>query len=722
MTTSATNIFAVLFALLCLATAPSPVLAAGETAADKAQVEALIHRIETPAEREALVAQLKLLLAAGTPVREDEEPGLLGEISSRIEELSAQLLAAATTFSEAGQAAEWLRQQLADEHLRDRWIQTFGRILAIMAGGLAAEWLARRSLVRARRGLDADDRTSRWMRLVLAGGRWLLDLLPVAAFIAVAYGVMTLPPLHLSGNPAMAAVMLVGAYALVQGGLVLAQALLLPGGGGPRLFPLDDETANYLFIWARRLTFTGVWGSFAAEALGLLGLPKSGTVVLVKLLGLVVSTLLVILVLQNRQTVARWLRGDGEAAGLTARVQGWRNRLADVWHILAAIYVIAAFVVWALQVKGGFAYILRGSALSLVIVAAAAVLTNALSGMVTRAFAINDDLRGRFPQLELRVNRYTAIMMSVVRGATGLAALLGLAQAWGADIVAWLRSEFGRHLLSSGLSILAVLIGAVILWELVNASIERYLAGTDPDGNAVSRSARARTLLPLARNALLVVLVVLVTLIVLSELGIDIAPLLAGAGVIGVAIGFGSQKLVQDVITGAFILFEDTIAVGDSVKIGDFSGTVEGMTIRTMRLRDVSGNVHTVPFSVVNAVTNLSRDFGYHLFDIGISYHEDVDRVIGTIREIGDDLRLDGDFAGTIIDAIEIFGIERFSAQAVVVRGRLKTLPNKQWAVGREFNRRLKRRFDELGIALPYDKNYYGEHCLARPPAIAQID
>ncbi|HIJ61440.1 MAG TPA: mechanosensitive ion channel [Rhodospirillaceae bacterium] len=690
--------------------------AAAEPPVDKAELQGLIHRIEDPAERARLVAELQLLVAADKSSRDVEDHALLGEISDRIESLSEQVLAAAATFSETGHAVDWLRLQMADETLRGRWAAALGRILAILAGGLAAEWLLRRSLKPARRGLDSENHASRWLRLLLAAARWLLDLVPVAVFVAVAYGLMTLPLLRLAGNGGLAAVLLVGAYALVQGGLVLAQALLVPAAGGVRALPLDDETANYLFIWARRLTYTGVWGGFAIEALGLLGVPKSGTVVLVKVLGLVVTTLLVILLLQNRHPVAAWIRVNGEAAGLSARIQGWRNRLADIWHILAAIYVIASFIVWALQVQGGFAYILRASLLTLAVLVAAGALTNALAGLVARAFAVNDELRGRFPQLELRVNRYTTILMSVVHGTVGLAAVLGVAQAWGADIVAWLNSELGRHLVFSGLSILAVLVGAVILWELVNASIERYLAQTDAEGNAVARSARARTLLPLARNALLVVLVILVSLIVLAELGINIAPLLAGAGVIGVAIGFGSQKLVQDVITGAFILFEDTIAVGDNVKIGDFAGTVEGMTIRTMRLRDVSGNVHTVPFSVVNAVTNLSRDFGYHLFDIGVSYHDDVDRIIGFIREVGDDMRLDPDFGANILDPIEIFGIERFAPSAVMVRGRLKTPPGKQWTVGREFNRRLKQRFDAMGVVLPYDKNYYGELSAVRQP------
>jgi len=137
----------------------------------------------------------------------------------------------------------------------------------------------------------------------------------------------------------------------------------------------------------------------------------------------------------------------------------------------------------------------------------------------------------------------------------------------------------------------------------------------------------------------MILLSVMVRLIVLSELGVNIAPLLAGAGVVGVAIGFGSQKLVQDVITGAFILFEDTIAVGDTVKIGEHTGTVEAMTIRTLKLRDATGQVHTLPFSAVSSVVNQSRDFAYYLFDLGVSYQADVDQVMETIRTVGEEMR-----------------------------------------------------------------------------------
>jgi len=190
-------------------------------------------------------------------------------------------------------------------------------------------------------------------------------------------------------------------------------------------------------------------------------------------------------------------------------------------------------------------------------------------------------------------------------------------------------------------------------------------------------------------------------LMVLSELGVNIAPLLAGAGVVGVAIGFGSQKLVQDVITGAFILFEDTIAVGDSVKIGDNVGTVEGLTIRTIRLRAGNGQLHTLPFSSVSTVINMSRDFAYHTFEISVAYNEDVDRVIEAIREVGDTLRGESEWAQSLPEPIEVFGVDNFDGASVVIRGRLKAVPGMQAPAGREFNRRLKKMFDEIGVEMP---------------------
>lgn len=684
----------------------------GETSAavNKADVEHLVSVIEDPQSRQRLVANLKLLIAADKAGQEDD-PGLLGLISEKVQDISDDVLAAASALADVGHMVNWTSRQVGDPHLRAVWADVLMKLAAISCGGLIAEWLAKLALTHPRRWLENHRFANRWLRIPLVCGRGLLDLLPIAAFILAAYVLQSLPLLAQVGDARQAMIMIVTAYVLVRFVLVLVQALLMPGSASIRLAPFDDETAMYLFIWARRLTFTGVWGYFLIQALKLLGLPKSGYTFSLKILGLLVATLLVILVLQLRQSVGAWIRGRGAHVSLSGKIQALRDRFADIWHILASLYIVAAFAIWALQVKGGFEFIVEASVLTLVILIAANLLVGTLARLVERAFSISEDLRSQFPQLENRANRYLAIMHNMVRAVVAILTLLALAQAWGANTLAWLNSDLGRHLISSTVSIVAVLIGALVLWEVVNAAIERYLGGNGANGQAVERSARVRTLLPLLRNVVMVVLIVVVALIVLSELGVNTAPLLAGAGVVGVAIGFGSQKLVQDVITGAFILFENTIAVGDLVKIGEHTGTVEGMTIRTMRLREGNGQVHTLPFSSVASVTNLSRDFGYHVFEIGVSYREDTDAVIAVIRQLGEEMHADPDVGAQIIDPIEVFGIDKLAESAVVIAGRFKTQPGKQWVVGREFNRRVKKRFDELDISLPYPATtlYFGE-------------
>jgi small conductance mechanosensitive channel len=229
--------------------------------------------------------------------------------------------------------------------------------------------------------------------------------------------------------------------------------------------------------------------------------------------------------------------------------------------------------------------------------------------------------------------------------------------------------------------------------------------------DATSRSsARVRTLLPLLRTIIVVTLVIMVGLVVLSQIGINITPLLAGAGVIGVAIGFGSQKLVQDVINGMFILAEDTISVGDVVNLDGRGGLVENMTIRYIRLRDFDGSVWTIPFSEVKAVLNMTKDYSRYVLNVEVAYKEDVDRVIEVLKQLGAEMQKDPEYASLILEPIEVVGLDSFGDSSMVIKARITTLPIKQWSVGREFNRRLKKRFDEMGIEIPFPTRtiYYG--------------
>jgi len=304
-----------------------------------------------------------------------------------------------------------------------------------------------------------------------------------------------------------------------------------------------------------------------------------------------------------------------ESAGLS-RV---RRRLAEIWHILAIVYIGAIYLAYALRVEGGSGFMLRATLVSLVVIVGARLLVRFIEQLSAQGFAVAPDLKARFPELEKRTNRYLPILTGLSAAGMYALAFLLVLQAWDVRSFAWFETGLGRQTAGALLSIGLVLAIALAVWELFSAAIERQLAGLDAHG-APSR-ARRRTLLPLLRTTLFCVIVSIAGLTILSQIGVSIAPLLAGAGVVGVAVGFGSQALVKDVITGLFILVEDQVAVGDVVDLGkEHKGVVEAISVRTIRLRDQTGAVHTVPFSEVTTVKNMTKDFAYaveHIAELG---------------------------------------------------------------------------------------------------------
>jgi moderate conductance mechanosensitive channel len=213
---------------------------------------------------------------------------------------------------------------------------------------------------------------------------------------------------------------------------------------------------------------------------------------------------------------------------------------------------------------------------------------------------------------------------------------------------------------------------------------------------------RAETIGRVLRYITSVVLSLIAGVLILSELGVAIAPILGAAGVVGLAIGFGAQSLVKDYFTGFFLLLENQITTGDVVEVGGKSGLVEDVTLRFVRLRDYDGNVHYVPNSQITAVTNMSRGFAQSVIDIGIAYREDVDEVFDVMRGVAQAMRVDPVYGTKILDDLEIAGVERWGDSAVQLRCRFRVRPLEQWNVRREFLRRLKRAFDERGIEIPF--------------------
>lgn len=265
-------------------------------------------------------------------------------------------------------------------------------------------------------------------------------------------------------------------------------------------------------------------------------------------------------------------------------------------------------------------------------------------------------------------------------------------------------------------TLLRVVAVMVLAWVALGVLrlITRRIEAAIGHGDASTMTAheqRTKTLVGLVRSIGLVLIAVLSGFMVLNAIGLDIGPLLATAGVAGLAISFGAQSLVKDLLSGLFILFENQFGVGDVIRVGDVGGMVEKMTLRIVVLRDIQGVVHIVPNGELTKVSNLTRTWSRAVLEIGVAYKEDVDRVMAVMREVGAEMAADEEWQPLLVDEITVPGIESFGDSSVNIRIMAKTVPLKQWDVARELRRRLKYRFDAEGIEIPFPHRtlFWGE-------------
>lgn len=303
---------------------------------------------------------------------------------------------------------------------------------------------------------------------------------------------------------------------------------------------------------------------------------------------------------------------------------------------------------------------------------------------------------------KVRLSRATRFAWAVTRLGVAVCALFAVAAAWGLDLLAVLQAVFGPHAVRTAGRIAVMTVAAVVAFEVSGFFIDNSVGRMAARATERRRAAQLRTLGPLLRGVVQTAIILVLVLTVLGELGIEIGPLLAGAGVLGIAVGFGAQTLVKDFLTGVFLIVEDIVSVGDVVRVGQCGGVVEAMTLRTIRLRDFDGTLHIFPYGEAQVVHNLTKTFSYYVFDLQISYESDIDRALQIMRRTGQELQKDPAFAGRILEPIEVVGVDSLGDSGVGLKARIKTLPIEQWSVGREYNRRIKLAFDREGIVIPY--------------------
>jgi small-conductance mechanosensitive channel len=292
--------------------------------------------------------------------------------------------------------------------------------------------------------------------------------------------------------------------------------------------------------------------------------------------------------------------------------------------------------------------------------------------------------------------RFISLSHALLRISLAIVFIDVLGRIWGVSLFEFAVSNSVGRAISDSLSRIGLIFLVTwMVWVVLDTAIQEALKPPVSKRSARQPSTRVKTILPLLRNAIKIVLVVICAITTMANLGINVAPFLAGAGVVGLAIGFGSQQLVQDVITGLFIIIEDTLSIGDWVVLDSgHAGTVEGLTIRTLRLRDGKGFVHSVPFGQIKAVTNQSRQFAYAFFSVQFTYDTDVDKAIELIREAGDSIRDDAFLKYNLQGPLDVFGVDKMDLNGVVLTAQFRTVSGGQYAVSRAFNQRLKKLVD----------------------------
>lgn len=638
---------------------------------------------------------------------------------------------------EVGSVGRWWQDTLGRTDARTDLARSLGLIVAVLVPALVGEWLVRRLLRRALAGLaarragaprdtasdddaraddaapphdtpppDASDATQssrgrgharRHTTLLHRMPRAIVSLLlrsvPLLVFVGIAGLMMSF--VTDDGTPVEAALgALIDIYVIGRLVTIVSRLFFQPDAHQLRLLHISDAWAAFAQRSIARIVIVVGACTAAVEIAANLGLTEAGHVALQKAVALVAHVMISVLILQCRRPVAARIRAIAHDRPTLAAVC---NALADAWAPVAVFVVMALWFVWALDVHNGYRVLIALGGRSIAVLIGMRMVSIVVFGALARLFHERDDDR---TLVHLHAYRYYPLLRRIVSAVIAVVTVVLLLQVWGVPVFRAFESGTIGHRLASALVTIAIAAAvALVVWEAANIAIERRLQRWTREGNLV-RAARLRTLLPMLRTLLFVMIALVVVLTGLSEIGVNVGPLLAGASIFGVALGFGSQKLVQDFITGIFLLMENAMQVGDWVTLAGVSGTVEYLSIRTVRLRGGDGSLYTIPFSSVTTVNNTNRGLGNAAVKVSIAYGEDIDRAVATLKEIGAALRDDPQYRDGILSDFSYWGVDQVDGAAIALAGQMQCRDSARWGVQREFNRRIAQLFRERGIRI----------------------
>ncbi len=701
-------------ALLCLAvfavlsvpgTAPAQAPAAAPTEAlqklraegqplSEAAVRDLVARLDDAEVRQLLLEQLDAgARRAAAPSERDMAGMMLGwrSLAETFRQNFAATLAAVPTIPEGIAAAFAGLPQQGGGPVSLILMLAFA---VMMAAGWGAERGVRHLLRRVWQQTVDPDPAARLNILGCLVMRLVLEVVFLLVFVA---GALVVFFLLWQGNEATRAIVSTYVTAVVALRLfvIMSHLLLAPHHPKLRLMRMDDPAARYLHRQNIVMGSIAAFGFLTCALLLQLGLSREAHRTLAFTVGLLLFGTLVYTLLSARRAISGDIAWDPQSNGRL------RQLFAESWPGIAAGYVILLYAVIVLVAFSGYRVSILAVTGSLLIVLFVphidAVLARAAEGLEAQKQAV-EDAGGQLRIVALRAGRLALYVFAV----------LFFLRIWGVDFLSLAQASVGTRIAGALVDIGLTVLVAYVLWEMARIAIDRRLAleggaeqgegASEPGEQGGQGVSRIRTLLPLLRVTLRIVIAVMAVMLALSALGVDIGPLLAGAGVVGLAVGFGAQTLVRDIVSGVFFLVDDAFRLGEYIDVGSVKGTVEKISLRSLRLRHHRGALHTIPFGEIQHLTNYSRDWAIMKLEFRVPFDTDLDKVRKIFKRIGQELLHDEELGPDFIQPFKSQGVLQTDDSAFVIRGKFMAKPGKQFLIRRAVFQRVQKAFAEEGI------------------------
>jgi len=682
------------------------------------EIDAYLAGLSDEQVRQVLSQELKENVPQSRALAAEENPddswSPIESVFSRMEDAASAALGRIVSVFKGKQAAagEWptVVNRLSDGQGGGHLMLTVLLGLALIIVGFILERLILRATEDLRQHLLTTVPLGRLQQLGRFISRFLLDVLGVAVYVVATFVLFVL--IYDKGNAdhGIVSVFLIISYYYVII-IFAAKVVLSPLTPGLRLLPLKDEDARFLYRWIFRTTLIAALLSAPSVIFRDVGGSAGLAMLLFSAAGLGVIICIIGMIWQSRKRIAGAICREGPDGVFEENTM--RVRFAKSWHFFAIFYVAGAGVYWLVNLwisgKGDIVMLIASLFLIPIFIGIDQWMQRLLKIASGESREIID-LSGEEAAAEMEessediqedkktdLKHYVPFIKRAFRVVLVAFLFFIILRLWGIDL------SVGRLFTRTALSIVVALLLGVIVWEFTKARIDRKLQEEMPDSDqdmeeGGAGGSRLGTLLMLLRKFILTVLFVIIGLIILSSMGVNIGPLIAGAGVIGLAIGFGAQTLVKDIISGIFFLIDDAFRVGDYVETAGMKGSVEHISLRSLRLRHPRGMVHTIPFGDMGTVTNLSRDYIITKLDIRVRYDTNVDKVRKIIKKINMEIAQNEEMGPNLLDKIKSQGVREMDDSAMIMRVKFKTIPGEQFVIRREVYRCIQEEFAANGI------------------------